>query len=107
MVTLTFYISTIQKLPLYASLKAIGAANGELVFILLFQVAVVFLLGSAVAVACLWPVLVALRSTTIAVLITPKLVLGGCGALFLSSAVGALLSVRRVVTTDPGSAFRT
>ncbi len=107
MVTLTFYISTIQKLSLYASLKAIGAANGELVFILLFQAAVVFLLGSAVAAACLWPVLVALRSTTIAVLITPRLALGGCGALFLSSAVGTLLSVRRVVTTDPGSAFRT
>ncbi len=107
MVTLTFYISTIQKLPLYASLKAIGAATGELVFILLFQVVSVFLLGSAVAVACLWPVLVALRSTTVGVLITPNLVLGGCGALLLSSAVGALLSVRRVVTTDPGSAFRT
>jgi putative ABC transport system permease protein len=107
MVTLTFYISTLQKLPLYASLKAIGAATGELVFILLFQVAIVFLLGSAVAVACLWPVLVALRSTTIAVLITPNLVLSGCGALLLSSAVGALLSVRRVVTTDPGKAFRT
>ena len=41
------------------------------------------------AAACLWPVLVALRSTTIAVLITPKLVLGGCGALLFSSMVGA------------------
>jgi putative ABC transport system permease protein len=107
MVTLTFYISTIQKLPLYASLKAIGAATSELVFVLLFQVASVFLLGSAVAAACLWPVLVALRSTTIAVLITPNLVLGGCGALLLSSAFGSLLSVRRVATTDPGKAFRT
>jgi putative ABC transport system permease protein len=107
MVTLTFYISTIQKLPLYASLKAIGAATSELVFILLVQVASVFVLGSAVAAACLWPVLVALRATTIAVVITPNLVLGGCGALLLSSVVGALLSVRRVVTTDPGKAFRT
>ncbi len=107
MVTLTFYISTIQKLPLYASLKAIGAASGELVFILLLQVAIIFLLGTALASACLWPVLVALRSTTLSVLITRQLVLGGSGVLFLSSAIGALLSVRRVVTTDPGSAFRT
>ena len=35
MVTLTFYVSTIQKIPLYASLKALGATNGELVFLLL------------------------------------------------------------------------
>ena len=72
MVTLTFYVSTIQKLPLYASLKAIGAADGELAFILLVQVAGVFVLGSAVAAACLWPVLIALRWTTISVLITPR-----------------------------------
>jgi putative ABC transport system permease protein len=107
MVTLTFYISTIQKLPLFASLKAIGAANFELVFLLLIQVATVFVLGAAVAAVCLWPVLTALRETTIAVVITPKLVLAGVGALLCSSIVGALISVRRAATTDPGTAFRT
>ncbi len=107
MVTLTFYISTIQKIPLYASLKAIGAANSELVFLLLIQVASVFVLGSALAAACLWPVLAGLKATTIAVEITPRLVLVGGGSLLLSSLIGALLSVRRVATTDPGKAFRT
>ncbi len=106
MVTLTFYISTIQKLPLFASLKAIGAANGELVFLLLVQVATVFVLGAAVAAACLWPVLTALRATTIAVEISPKLVLAGSGTLLCFSIVGALFSVRRAATTDPGTAFR-
>jgi putative ABC transport system permease protein len=106
MLTVTFYISTIQRLPLYASLKAIGAATSELVFILLFQVTVVYLLGFALAAACLWPVLVALSSTTIAVLITPSLVIRAGGALLLSSVVGVLLSVWRVVATDPGRAFR-
>jgi putative ABC transport system permease protein len=107
MVTLTFYISTIQKIPLYASMKAIGAANFELVFLLLVQVASVFILGSALAAGCLWAMLIALRTTTVAVEITPRLVLVGTGALFLSSVLGALLSVRRVATTDPGKAFRT
>ena len=93
MVTLTFYISTIQKLPLYASLKAIGAATGELVVILIVQVASVFVLGLAVAAVGLWPVLVALRRTTIGVAITPQLVLAGCGALFFFSVVGAGLGV--------------
>ena len=107
MVTLTFYISTIQKLPLYATLKAIGAGSGELVFVLLVQVSGVFVIGSALAAAGLWPVLEALRPTTIAVVITPKLVAGGCGGLALASLVGALLSVRRVAAADPGTAFRT
>ena len=107
MVTLTFYISTIQKIPLYASLKALGATNGELVFLLLAQVVSVFVLGSALAAGCLWPVLTALQSTTIAVEITPRLVLIGSGSLFLASVVGALLSVQRVAATDPGKAFRT
>ena len=106
MVTLTFYISTIQKLPLFASLKAIGATNGELVFLLLVQVATVFALGAAVAAACLWPVLTALRATTIAVAISPMLVLAGSGTLLCFSLVGALFSVRRAATTDPGAAFR-
>jgi putative ABC transport system permease protein len=107
MVTLTFYISTIQKLPLFASLKAIGAANDELVYLLLVQVTTVFVLGAAVAAACLWPVLTALSATTIAVVITPKLVMTGSATLYCSSIVGALISVRRAATTDPGTAFRT
>jgi putative ABC transport system permease protein len=107
MVTLTFYISTIQKLPLYASLKAIGATTSELLFVLLVQVVTVFLLGSALAAACLWPALEALRTTTIAVVITPKLILGGWGMLLAFSVIGACFSLRRVATTDPGTAFRT
>ncbi len=108
MVTLTFYISTIQKLPLYASLKAIGAATSELVLILLVQVAGVFLLGLAVAGACLWPVVRTLQSSTmIAVAITPRLVLYGSASLLLFSVIGSILSVRRVASTDPGKAFRT
>ncbi len=106
MVSLTFYISTIQKLPLFASLKAIGAANSELVFLLLVQVITVFVLGAALAAAGLWPVLTALRETTIAVAISPKLVLAGSGALLCFSIVGALFSVRRAAMTDPGMAFR-
>ena len=106
MVTLTFYISTIQKLPLFASLKAIGAAKGDLVFLIVVQVATVFMLGAALAAACLWPTLTALRATTIAVLITPKLVLAGSGTLFCFSIFGAIISVRRAATTDPGTAFR-
>ena len=51
----------------------------------------VFVLGSALAAGCLWPVLTALRSTTIAVVITPQLVLMGSGALFLASILGAAL----------------
>jgi putative ABC transport system permease protein len=106
MVMSTFYISTVQKLPLYASLKAIGAANSELVFVLGLQITTVSLIGCAIAGLCLWPVLAALRTTTISAVVTPKLVLATFTALLSCSVIGALLSVHRVVRTDPGEAFR-
>jgi putative ABC transport system permease protein len=107
MVTLTFYISTVQKLPVYASIKAIGAASGELIVILGLQVLMVSLLGCAVAGLCLWPVVAALRTTTISVVVSPALVFATMGALLFCSAVGALLSIQRVIATEPGRAFRT
>ena len=56
-----------------------------LVFLLLIQVASVSC-GVRGAAACLWPVLAGLKATTIAVEITPRLVLVGGGSLLLSSA---------------------
>ena len=108
MVTLTFYISTIQKLPLFASLKAIGAANGELVFSCSGPGG--DRLRAGLGRGGRMPVAGAddpARSTTIAVVITPKLVLAGAVSLLLFSVIGSFLSVRRVATTDPGTAFRT
>ena len=54
----------------------------------------------------MWPVLEVLRARTIAVVITPRLVAIGAGPCRFVDG-GALVSVCRVATTDPGTAFRT
>ena len=106
-VILTFYISTIEKIPVYGCLKALGGTVSEIAAILGVQVLIVFLLGSAIAAAILGTTMVALRHSTISLLITPKLVAAGLGTMLACSALGALLSIRRVFAVDPGEAFRT
>jgi len=105
----TFYLSTVEKIPVYAGLRALGASIGEIVSILVFQVVAVFLMGCAIAGISLYVTLTIMRlqQSTISVLITTPLVAGGVSVMLVCSALGSLLSIRKLVTTDPGEAFRT
>jgi ABC-type antimicrobial peptide transport system permease subunit len=47
-----------------------------------------------------------LSDSTVSVVITPPLVAMGVGVTFVCSALGALLSIRKLATTDPAEAFR-
>ena len=67
-VIMTFYISTIEKVPVYGCLKALGGTVGEIAAILGVQVLIVFLLGSAIAGAVLGGTLAALRDSMVSVL---------------------------------------
>jgi putative ABC transport system permease protein len=105
----TFYLSTVEKIPVFAGLRALGASTGEIVSILVFQVVAVFLIGCAIAGVSLYVTLtiMEIQQSTISVLIEPPLVAGGVGVMLVCSALGSLLSIRKLVTTDPGEAFRT
>ena len=105
----TFYLSTVEKIPVFAGLQALGASTGEVVSILVFQVVAVFLTGCAVAGISLYVTITIMRlqQSTITVLIEPPLVAGGVSVMLLCSAMGSLLSIRKLVMTDPGEAFRT
>jgi putative ABC transport system permease protein len=105
-VMLAFYISTVDKLPVFACMKALGASGLEVVMILVFQVIIVFILGCALAGAGIHVAQILLARTTISVVITRGLVLAGLGTTALCSALSALLSIRQVINTDPGEAFR-
>jgi putative ABC transport system permease protein len=105
-VMLAFYISTVDKLPVFACMKALGASGLEVVMILVFQVIIVFILGCALAGVGIHVAQILLASTTISVVITRGLVLAGLGTTALCSALSALLSIRQVINTDPGEAFR-
>jgi len=103
----TFYISTVEKIPVFAALRALGASTAEIVLILVFQVAVVFVFGCIVAGVGLYVTVWCLRESTISIVITPPLVGIGVGVMLLCSATGSLLSIRKLMLTDPGEAFRT
>jgi hypothetical protein len=103
----TFYISTLEKAPVYGCLKALGGTVAEIAAILAVQVFVVFLLGAAIAGAALWATLAAVRDSTISLLVTPGLVAAGLGTMLACSALGALISIGRLFVIDPGEAFRT
>jgi putative ABC transport system permease protein len=106
-VMLAFYISTVDKLPIFACMKALGASGLEVVSILVFQVVIVFILGCLLAGIGIHVALYLLARTTISVVITQGLVFAGLGTTALCSALSSLLSIRRVIHTDPGEAFRT
>jgi putative ABC transport system permease protein len=106
-VVLAFYLSTVEKIPVFACMKALGASNGEILQILVFQSAIVFTLGCAAAGLGLYAAVTILAHTSISVVITKTVVVAGMGASAVASAGSSLLSVRRVLTTDPGEAFRT
>ncbi len=103
----TFYISTIEKIPVYGCLKALGGTIGEIAAMLGVQVIVVFLLGAAIAGAALYATMTALHNSMIVVLITPNLIAAGLGTMLACSVLGALISIRRLFAIDPGEAFRT
>lgn len=106
-VMLAFYISTVDKLPIFACMKALGASGFEVVSILVFQIIIVFFIGCGLAGAGLHVALAFLARTTISTVVTPNLVAAGVGTTALCSAFSALLSIRQVISTDPGEAFRT
>lgn len=103
----TFYISTVEKIPVFAALRALGASTAEIVLILIFQVAVVFVFGCIVAGVGLYITVWSLRESTISIVVTAPLVGIGVGVMLFCSAMGSLLSIRRLMLTDPGEAFRT
>ena len=103
----TFYISTLEKVPVYGCLKALGGTMAEIAAVISVEVLAVFLLGAAIAGAALWATLAAVHGTMISLLVTPELVAAGLGAMLACSALGALISLRRLFVIDPGEAFRT
>jgi ABC-type lipoprotein release transport system permease subunit len=106
-VMLVFYISTIEKAPVFACMKALGASGGEVVLILVAQVGIVFLIGCVLAGLGIYGAHALISRTSISIVITPNLVLAAVGTTAICSALSSLLSIRKVISTDPGEAFRT
>ncbi|HXY88404.1 MAG TPA: ABC transporter permease, partial [Candidatus Acidoferrales bacterium] len=106
-VTLTIYTVTIERIPEFGTIKAIGASKKDIYKILLEQVFVSVTLGYTVGVICsfiaaaaimkitLLPITIGLDTLTIAFFLT-----------LILSILGSLISARKVNKVDPAIVFR-
>ncbi len=103
-VALFFALLTLERLPLYGVLKALGSSSRQLFAGVLLQAIVVTLIAFTVAAL----LMVALDRNAPAALpiqlTNSRLVSTGVG-LALAAALGSMLSLRRVMKTDPAAAI--
>lgn len=105
--TQTLYTFVIENLRQFGALKAMGATNGTLIRMVLFQAVVAGLLGYGLGVGgtALFGYLTR-NSTQLAFRFLPELLYVSFGALLLLVAFSSVISLRRVIKVEPGIVFR-
>jgi putative ABC transport system permease protein len=105
--TQTLYTFTVENLRQFGALKAMGATNGTLVRMVLFQAIVAGLLGYGFGVG-LTAVFGHLtrNSTQLAFRFLPEALVGSFVVLLVLVMLASILSLRRVVKLEPGIVFR-
>jgi putative ABC transport system permease protein len=102
----TLYATTIDHLPEYATLRAMGAPARYLHGIILRQAAIAAVLGYAIGIAIAALVVAGARDSSAAMLMPWPLAAGLGVATVAMCAAAALISIRKVMTIDPVSVFR-
>ncbi len=106
-VLLTFYLLTVQKLPVFAALKALGASATEIAAVIAIQASILFVTGCAIAGVAVALSLAALSRTSISVVITPGTALAVMGLIALASALACVPAFWKIIRLEPAEAFRT
>ena len=102
----TLYATTVDRLPEYATLRAIGAANAYLYKVILKQAVISAVLGFSIGLIGIF-VVVALTGRSNISLAMPVWLIGVLGVLtLLMCAFGAVISIRRVISIEPTSVFQ-
>jgi len=102
----TLYATTVDRLPEYATLRAMGAPNRYLYRVILKQAAISAVFGFIGGMLLVGLVVLASAGSTVAVAMPPGLI-GVLGLLTLCMcALGALVSIRRIMRIDPTSVFQ-
>jgi len=102
----TLYATTVDRLPEYATLRAMGAPNRYLYRVILKQAAISAVFGFAGGMVLVGGVVLASAGSTVAVAMPPGLVAVLALLTLCMCALGALVSIRRVTRIDPTSVFQ-
>ena len=101
----TLYATTVDRLPEYATLRAMGAPNRYLYTVILKQAAISAALGYAFGLVAVLALAGFMRDGNIALSLPPMLMLLLAVLTALMCALGAIVSIRRVLRIDPTSVF--
>jgi putative ABC transport system permease protein len=104
----TFYLVTLENVPRFATLKAIGTTNLQLVIMILSQSMLVGVLGCGIGVglAALFGQLIGGHSRLMFYMPWQILAVTAAGVLAMM-ALASLVSIRRVMVLEPAIVFRT
>lgn len=106
-VTLTIYTVTIERIPEFGTLKAIGASKKDVYKILLEQVFVSVTLGYTIGVICSFIAAAAIvKSTLLPINIGSDTLILAFFLTLILSILGSLISARKVNKVDPAIVFR-
>jgi putative ABC transport system permease protein len=103
----TMYANTMEQLDEFATLKALGADNGTLGRLVLYQAAIIGVVGALLGVGLTVPLVWLARTYLVAWIVTPWWLRAAapCAGVAMC-ALGSLASVRRVLVVDPMTALR-
>ena len=101
----TLYATTVDRLPEYATLRAIGAPAAYLNRVILKQAAISAAFGFGLGTAAVYAIVAMTSFGNIAVIVPWWLVVVLAALTVLMCAFGALISIRRLVRIDPTSVF--
>jgi len=101
----TLYASTVDRLPEYATLRAMGAPNRYLYAVIFKQAAISAGFGYLAAIVVIVPMAWISAGTNILIAMPPWLLLALAALTAVMCALGAMFSIRRLLTIDPTSVF--
>ncbi|HEX5163922.1 MAG TPA: ABC transporter permease [Thermomicrobiales bacterium] len=98
-----FYVLTLQKIPQFGVLKALGASNRYIIGQLLTQVLVIAGIGIGLSLLLALVTERGLQSLpdTVPIAFTSRMFIITCVALLVTALIGALFSARQVLRIDP------
>lgn len=106
-IVLTIYTATIERIPEFGTLKAIGASRKNIYGILIEQVVISVTLGFAIGLICSYILgMVITRITLLPIAITPVSIITVYCLTLLLSIIGSFLPIRRLNRIDPAIVFR-
>jgi putative ABC transport system permease protein len=104
----TFYLFTLENLPHFAMLKALGTRNRRLVGMILLQALIVGLIGYGLGIgpSSLFAAYVRQANVRMAFAMPWQVLLGTLASVLVIVALFSLISIRRVLVQEPAIVFR-